>query len=77
MYLRSQAGQEPLSQIVVGSALGTIPLKELRQLPVIIPSDAEMAQIERVFDQICDQEQALRDLNQDIWVARQQFWSLS
>lgn len=76
MYLQSQAGQEALSQIVVGSALGTIPLKELRQLPVIIPSKDELAQIERAFDQICDQEQVLRELTQEIWTARQQFWAL-
>lgn len=52
LYLRSPLGKACLQRIFSGAAVPLIQLRELRKLPVLIPTAQQTHEMDRVFDQL-------------------------
>lgn len=77
VYLRSQAGQELLRQMNSGSVISNLSLKDLKQMPVIIPSKEEMAEAEKNLAKDREVGEQIAALQAELATLREQVWRLS
>ena len=61
-YLCSEMGQVQLDALVKGTSIGNISLKELKTLPVILPTEAEQKQAIDIIDKSRETQKAIQQL---------------
>lgn len=77
VYLRSPAGQELLTQMNTGSVINNLSLKDLKQMPVIIPTAEALQQAEINLAQDYDIQQTVTELQAQQSDIRQRMWRLN
>lgn len=74
-YLRSQIGQELLNRLAAGNtSLRNIPIQELKQLPVIIPTPDEQSEIKAKIALDKQMQQTIAELLKERDQRLQSFW---
>lgn len=74
-YLRSQVGQELLKRLAAGNtSLRNIPIQDLKQLPVIIPTPDEQSEIKAKVDLDKQMQETMAKLAKEREQRLQSFW---
>lgn len=76
LYLRSAVGQASLERFTSGTGVAVIQLRELRKLPVMIPTLQEQAATEQAFGQLVTLQQQIEDLSAQQQQLAMRFWPL-
>ena len=75
-YLSSDVGQTQLLGITQGAAIANISLKELRDLPIILPSIEEQHQAAALVDDSRQVQRKIQKLKSDFFAKKDELWSL-
>lgn len=75
-YLSSDVGQTQLLGITQGAAIANISLKELRDLPIILPSLEEQQQAAALVDDSRQVQRKIKKLKSDFFAKKDGFWRL-
>ena len=76
VYLSSDVGQTQLLGITQGAAIANISLKELRDLPIILPSLKEQQQAAALVDDSRQVQKKIKKLKSDFFAKKDGFWRL-
>lgn len=76
-YLKSDLGQVQLNSLVKGASIPNISLKELKTLPVILPTQAEQQRSIDVIDKSRETQKAIQQLLANHEQRRRELWSLN
>lgn len=75
-YLCSEMGQVQLDELVKGSSISNISLKELKTLPIILPTKAEQQQAANIVDKSRETQKAIQQLLVEHEQRRRELWGL-
>ena len=75
-YLKSDIGQTQISRLIKGATIPNISLKELKQIPVIVPSLEEQEQAIECIDKSRETQQAIEQLLSEQSARQSKLWSL-
>ena len=75
-YLKSDIGQTQISSLIKGATIPNISLKELKQIPVIVPSLEEQEQAIACVDKSRETQQAIEQLLSEQYARQSELWSL-
>lgn len=75
-YLCSEMGQVQLDALVKGTSIGNISLKELKKLPIILPTEAEQQQAIDIIDKSRETQKAIQQLLLEHEQRRCELWGL-
>lgn len=75
-YLKSDIGQTLISSLIKGATIPNISLKELKQIPVIVPSLEEQEQAIACIDKSRETQQAIEQLLSEQYARQGKLWSL-
>lgn len=75
-YLSSDVGQTQLLGITQGAAIANISLKELRDLPIILPSLEEQQQAAALVDDSRQVQRKIQKLESDFFAKKDELWCL-
>ena len=75
-YLSSDVGQTQLLGITQGAAIANISLKELRDLPIILPSLEEQQQAAALVDESRQAQRKIEKLKSDFFAKKDELWHL-
>jgi len=75
-YLKSHIGQTQIASLVKGATIPNISLKELKQIPVIVPSDDEQEQAIECVDKSRETQQTIQKLLLEQQARQDQLWKL-
>ena len=75
-YLKSDIGQTQISRLIKGATIPNISLKELKQIPVIVPSLEEQEQAIECIDKSRETQQAIEQLLSEQYARQSELWSL-
>lgn len=75
-YLKSDFGTVQISRLIKGAAISNISLKELKQLPVIVPSKQEQEEAITCIDKSRETQQAIQQLLLDQEARQSKLWNL-
>ena len=75
-YLKSDFGTVQISRLIKGAAISNISLKELKQLPVIVPSKQEQEEAIACIDKSRETQQAIQQLLLDQEARQSKLWNL-
>ncbi|MGP5649449.1 N-6 DNA methylase [Psychrobacter celer] len=75
-YLKSHIGQTQIASLVKGATIPNISLKELKQIPVIVPSDDEQEQAIECVDKSRETQQTIQKLVLEQQARQDQLWKL-
>lgn len=75
-YLSSDVGQTQLLGITQGAAIANISLKELRDLPIILPPLEEQQQAAALVDDSRQVQRKIQKLKSDFFAKKYELWSL-
>ncbi|KAA0913102.1 N-6 DNA methylase [Psychrobacter sp. ANT_WB68] len=75
-YLKSDIGQTQISRLIKGATIPNISLKELKQIPVIVPSLEEQEQAIACIDKSRETQQAIEQLLLEQYARQSELWSL-
>ena len=75
-YLKSDIGQTQITQLIKGATIPNISLKELKQIPVIVPSLKEQEQAIACIDKSRETQQTIKKLLSEQNARQKELWSL-
>lgn len=75
-YLKSDIGQTQISRLIKGATIPNISLKELKQIPVIVPSLEEQEQAIACIDKSRETQKAIKQLLSEQYARQSELWSL-
>lgn len=75
-YLSSDIGQTQLASITQGAAIANISLKELRELPIILPSLEKQQQAAALVDDSRQVQRKIQKLESDFFAKKDELWCL-
>lgn len=75
-YLSSDIGQTQLASITQGAAIANISLKELRELPIILPSLEKQQQAAALVDDSRQVQRKIQKLKSDFFAKKDELWCL-
>ena len=75
-YLSSDIGQTQLASITQGAAIANISLKELRELPIILPSLEKQQQAAALVDDSRQVQRKIQKLESDFFAKKDELWRL-
>lgn len=75
-YLKSDIGQTQISGLIKGATIPNISLKELKQIPIIVPSLEEQEQAIECIDKSRETQQAIEQLLSEQDARQKELWSL-
>ncbi|ABE76143.1 N-6 DNA methylase [Psychrobacter cryohalolentis] len=75
-YLKSDIGQTQISGLIKGATIPNISLKELKQIPVIVPSLEEREQAIACIDKSRETQKAIQKLLSEQYAIQSELWSL-
>lgn len=75
-YLKSDIGQTQITQLIKGATIPNISLKELKKIPVIVPSLEEQEQAIACIDKSRETQQAIEQLLSEQSARQSKLWSL-
>lgn len=75
-YLKSDIGQTQISGLIKGATIPNISLKELKQIPVIVPSLEEQEQAIACIDKSRETQKAIEQLLSEQYTRQGELWSL-
>ena len=75
-YLSSEVGQTQLLGITQGAAIANISLKELRDLPIILPSLEEQQPAAALIDDSRQVQRKIEKLKSDFFAKKDELWRL-
>lgn len=75
-YLSSDIGQTQLASITQGAAIANISLKELRELPIILPSLEKQQQAAALVDDSRQVQRKIQKLKSDFFAKKDELWRL-
>lgn len=75
-YLKSDIGQTQITQLIKGATIPNISLKELKQIPVIVPSLEEQEQAIACIDKSRETQQIIKKLLSEQNARQKELWSL-
>lgn len=75
-YLKSDIGQTLISSLIKGATIPNISLKELKQIPVIVPSLEEQEQAIACIDKSRETQQAIQKLLSEQYERQDELWNL-
>ena len=75
-YLKSDIGQTQISRLIKGATIPNISLKELKQIPVIVPSLEEQEQAIACIDNSRETQRAIEQLLSEQYARQSELWSL-
>lgn len=75
-YLKSDIGQTQISRLIKGATIPNISLKELKQIPVIVPSLKEQEQAIACIDKSREIQQAIQKLLSEQYKRQAELWNL-
>ena len=75
-YLKSDIGQTQISGLIKGATIPNISLKELKQIPVIVPSLEEQEQAIACIDKSRETQKAIQELLLEQDARQKELWSL-
>lgn len=75
-YLKSDIGQTLISSLIKGATIPNISLKELKQIPVIVPSLEEQEQAIACIDKSRETQQAIEQLLSEQYARQGELWGL-
>lgn len=75
-YLKSDFGTVQISRLIKGAAISNISLKELKQLPVIVPSKQEQEEAITCIDKSRETQQTIQQLLLDQEARQSKLWNL-
>ena len=75
-YLKSDIGQTLISSLIKGATIPNISLKELKQIPVIVPSLEEQEQAIACIDKSRETQQTIQKLLSEQYERQSELWNL-
>ena len=75
-YLKSDIGQTQISRLIKGATIPNISLKELKQIPIIVPSLEEQEQAIACIDKSRETQKAIKELLLEQDARQKELWSL-
>ena len=75
-YLKSDIGQTQIARLIKGATIPNISLKELKQIPVIVPSLEEQEQAIECIDKSRETQKAIQELLLEQDARQKELWSL-
>lgn len=75
-YLKSDLGQVQLNSLVKGATIPNISLKELKTLPVVLPTLEQQQQAANIVDKSRETQKAIQQLLVEHEQRRRELWGL-